>query len=55
MTVLIDEARREGWCYVDRFIREPAVAIETIHPAIAVEQPVALTLTLTLTKGRGAG
>ncbi|HMO44964.1 MAG TPA: glycosyltransferase family 25 protein [Rubrivivax sp.] len=50
--LLLEDAREHGWFYADRIIREPLVTIETIHPAIAVEQEIALTLSLT--KGRGA-
>ena len=49
---LLDDARQHGWWDADRLTREPVVSIETIHPAVAVEQAIALTLSLT--KGRGA-
>ena len=49
---LLDDCRESGWFYTDRLMREPIVSIETIHPAVAVEQEIALSLSLT--KGRGA-
>lgn len=41
---LIQDAKLNGWFASDRFIREPLVAIETIHPKIAEEQPQALEM-----------
>lgn len=41
---LISEAKNNGWFAADRFIREPIVNIETVHPKIAEEQPEALNM-----------
>lgn len=46
---LINEAKTNGWFAIDRFIREPIVSIETIHPKIAEEQPEALQIYTTST------
>jgi GR25 family glycosyltransferase involved in LPS biosynthesis len=39
---LIENARVEGWYAVDRFMYEPNVNIDTIHPKVAEEQPEAM-------------
>jgi GR25 family glycosyltransferase involved in LPS biosynthesis len=44
---LIDLATSEGWYAADRFIQEPVVDIDTIHPKVAEEQPEALTISTT--------
>jgi len=41
---LINETKINGWFAADRFIREPIVSIETIHPKIAEEQPEAIEM-----------
>jgi GR25 family glycosyltransferase involved in LPS biosynthesis len=46
---LVEESRYHGWFAVDRFIREPLVQIQTVHPKIAEEVPEALILYTTST------
>jgi GR25 family glycosyltransferase involved in LPS biosynthesis len=46
---LIQDVLKRGFFAVDRFIREPIVSIETIHPKIAEEQPEALEMFTTST------
>ena len=46
---LIQDVLKCGFFAVDRFIREPIVSIETIHPKIAEEQPEALEMFTTST------
>lgn len=41
---LIEQAKSIGWFAADRFIHEPIVNIETIHPKIAEEQPEAVEM-----------
>lgn len=41
---LIEDAKSNGWFAADRFIREPLVNIETIHPKVAEEQPQAIEM-----------
>lgn len=41
---LIDDVKNIGWFAADRFIREPIVNIETVHPKIAEEQPEAVEM-----------
>lgn len=41
---LIDDAKSNGWFAADRFMREPVINIETIHPKIAEEQPEAIEM-----------
>ena len=45
--LLIEDAKSNGFFFVDRFIREPLVEIHTISPALAVEQEIAHILTTT--------
>lgn len=35
---LLQSAFRDGYCFADRFMAEPLIAIETVHPPIAHEQ-----------------
>jgi hypothetical protein len=42
--ILVNEAVTNGWFAADRFIREPLVLIETIHPKVAEEQPEAIDM-----------
>ena len=46
---LIKESKHYGWFAVDRFMREPLVQIQSIHPKIAEEQPEALEMFTTST------
>jgi len=41
---LIEAAKNHGWFAVDRFMREPIISIDTIHPKLALEQPEALEM-----------
>jgi GR25 family glycosyltransferase involved in LPS biosynthesis len=41
---LIQDALMRGFFAVDRFIREPIVNIDTLHPKVAQEQPEALEM-----------
>lgn len=41
---LLNAAKDTGWFAVDRFMREPIVEINTIHPKLAEEQPEALEM-----------
>jgi GR25 family glycosyltransferase involved in LPS biosynthesis len=44
---LLNSALTDGYCFADRFIAEPLISIETIHPPIAHEQ---LTATWSTTR-----
>jgi len=41
---LIEAAKNHGWFATDRFMREPIISIDTIHPKLALEQPEALEM-----------
>ena len=41
---LIDNTKLTGWFAVDRFMREPIINIDTVHPKVAEEQPEALEM-----------
>ena len=41
---LVSDAIQNGWFAADRFVREPLVLIETVHPKVAEEQPEAIEM-----------